>query len=463
MQSVWKMYTCLLILLFCFSKNVYSEHKPRVIVTTDGESDDKCSFVRYLLYSNHFDTEGLIYVNSKHHKHGEGTEWMQDLIEKYSQVYDNLLLHDRQYPSPKELLSVVKGGNLEDQNMNAVGPNKDTEGSNHIVSVLLNDDPRPVWVLCWGGINTLAQALYRIKTSHPDRLDTVNEKMCIHAIAGQEDSADGPSSYDYIGSEFPDILFIQEWQYMAIAYDHRRNHKFGNAYIFSETWLNTNVKTNHGPLGASYYRKKVNEGDSPSFIYLIPTGLRSTENPGYGGWGGRYKKEKNFGYDSYWPKADPKNLDSFVKPSHGSNNFWTDEYDDGDRLKPIWRWVIPMANDFEARLDWCVKDYKNANHPPVVKLGHSENLTVDSGDTVRLNATGTYDPDDDRLFYEWWQYKEPGNYDGCLTIMNAGHSEINVLTPIVKNSKMAHIILEVTDSGKPNLTRYRRIILTINP
>ena len=449
-----------LIFLTCCA---YGLEKPRIIVTTDGEKDDRCSFVRYLLYTNHFDTEGIVYVNSKHHKHGEGTEWVQNFIRSYGEVYENLLLHDDQYPHPEKLLSVVKIGNLWDQNMHGVGPDKDTAGSDHIVSVILKDDPRPVWVLCWGGMNTVAQALYRIKVSHPDKLAMINKKVYIHAIAGQEDSADGQSSYDYVGSEFPEIFYIQEWQYMVISYDHRRDHKYGNACIFSELWLSSNVKTNHGPLGAHYARKKVNEGDSPSFIYLIPTGLRSTENPGYGGWGGRYRKVENFGYDSFWPKADPLNLDMLAKPSHGSNNFWTDDYDDGDRLKPIWRWIIAIANDFQARMDWCVNDYTNANHQPVVKLGHSVDLTVQSGDSVKLSAEGTIDPDDDRLFFEWWQYREPGTYEGYVVIENASSEEAFFIAPIVDSVKRLHLILEVTDNGIPNLTRYQRIIVTVKP
>ena len=28
------------------------------------------------------------------------------------------------------------------------------------------------------------------------------------------------------------------------------------------------------------------------------------------------------------------------------------------------RWVPTLQNDFAVRADWCIKDYKNANHPP---------------------------------------------------------------------------------------------------
>ena len=36
------------------------QEKPRVIVTSDGEIDDECSVVRFLLYANEWDIEGIV-------------------------------------------------------------------------------------------------------------------------------------------------------------------------------------------------------------------------------------------------------------------------------------------------------------------------------------------------------------------------------------------------------------------
>lgn len=41
--------------------------RPRVIVTTDGEVDDRCSMTRFLFYANEWDVSGLIHSSSKHH------------------------------------------------------------------------------------------------------------------------------------------------------------------------------------------------------------------------------------------------------------------------------------------------------------------------------------------------------------------------------------------------------------
>ena len=41
--------------------------KARVIVTTDGEADDRASMVRFLLSANEFDVEGIINSSSQFH------------------------------------------------------------------------------------------------------------------------------------------------------------------------------------------------------------------------------------------------------------------------------------------------------------------------------------------------------------------------------------------------------------
>ena len=41
--------------------------KTRVIVTSDGEIDDECSMVRFLLYANEWDIEGIITSSSQYH------------------------------------------------------------------------------------------------------------------------------------------------------------------------------------------------------------------------------------------------------------------------------------------------------------------------------------------------------------------------------------------------------------
>ncbi len=93
-------------LVFGESGTLMAADKPRVIVTTDGEIDDECSMVRFLLYANEFDVEGIITSSSQYHAHGHkwaGDDWVQPYLKAYAEVYPNLIKHDPRYPSPKFL------------------------------------------------------------------------------------------------------------------------------------------------------------------------------------------------------------------------------------------------------------------------------------------------------------------------------------------------------------------------
>ena len=131
----------------------------------------------------------------------------------------------------------------------------------------------------------------------------------------------------------------------------------------------------------------------------------------------------------------------------------------------ILRWRQEFQNDFAARMDWCVKSYKEANHPPVPRLAHPESFTVNSGEQFYLNADGTYDPDDDSISYLWFQYKEAGTYPGVVSFRPyaANIYDLPVTAPTVESPQTIHFILKVTDKGKPALTRYKREIVSVLP
>lgn len=153
-----------MIILLCGTpfQAVAQDDRTRVIVTSDGEIDDECSLVRFLLYSNEWDIEGIITSSSQYHWHGHkwaGDDWMEPTLNAYAEVYPNLLKHDRRYPSPEFLRSRTYLGNVETEGE----MDKVTKGSQRIVEVLLdNTDKRPVWIQAWGGTNTIARALKTI-------------------------------------------------------------------------------------------------------------------------------------------------------------------------------------------------------------------------------------------------------------------------------------------------------------
>ncbi len=159
--------------------------------------------------------------------------------------------------------------------------------------------------------------------------------------------------------------------------------------------------------------------------------------------------------DNYTPQA-PQEYGRTLRP--GDHQF-------SNNKVSLWRWRDDFQNDFAARMDWCVTSYAEANHPPRPALNHPSEFSVKSGQTFRLDADGTTDPDGDSLVYLWTQYPEAGS--APLTV-DVGIRPENVyfvsrVAPEVSKPETLHFILQVTDRGSPPLTRYQRVIVTVEP
>ena len=124
-------------------------------------------------------------------------------------------------------------------------------------------------------------------------------------------------------------------------------------------------------------------------------------------------------------------------------------------------------------MDWTVKSYEEANHPPLVQLDHPAYIKARPGERVDLSATASTDPDGDALSFEWFCYEEPGtrrmsNSRTGVKHDIVGFDQAEAWFEIPSNRVMdpgkgtIHIILAVTDHGSPRLTRYRRVIVTID-
>ena len=226
----------------------------------------------------------------------------------------------------------------------------------------------------------------------------------------------------------------------------------------------------HGPLGAEYPEVEyAMEGDTPSFLNLIQNGLNDPDHPDWGGWGGRY--------ELYTPRFLPYRQSALAEPE--TRPIWTDAMDevvgkDGriyiDNHATIWRWRDHYQNDFAARLDWCVRPYAEANHPPVAKVDGERELQVRVGETIILDASGSTDPDGDQLSYRWIHYPEPGTFWEwdwrTIRLANPDRPLFQIQVPEqirLTHPQTTHFILQVTDDGEPQLTRYQRIILHILP
>lgn len=458
----------LLIPQFLLAQQLESNDKHRVLILTDieNEPDDAQSLVRFLLYANQFDVEGIVATTSCWQRN-QTAEWrIHEIVDAYGKVRDNLEKHEKGYPTHSFLKEKIKKG-YPDFGMAAVGEGKDSEGSDWIIEVVDKEDPRPVWIPVWGGANCLAQALWKVQqTRTEEEVKKFVKKIRVYTISDQDNA--GP----WMRNTFKDLFYIvspgfqenggDSYYYSTwIGISGERHYDFSsgaNKYIVDNEWVDENVQFNHGPLGEQYPDiAYIMEGDTPSFLYLINNGLGSSEHPNWGSWGGRY--------ELYQP---PTRI-FYHEPEE--REIWTDTDDwvevDGtvyiDRRATIWRWREHYQNDFEARMDWCVRAYDEANHPPVAKLNHSNRLTVVSGAQFVLDASLSSDPDGDGLSYEWIYYREAGTYPSAMQLDENHNSKIYLDAPEVRRNEEMHIVVAVHDDGNPSLTRYQRVIVEVLP
>ncbi len=466
-------------LIFLSLNSIFGQNnqKNRVIILTDIEADpdDTQSLVRLLLYSNQIDIKGIIATTSCWLKSEVNPESIKKVVLAYGRVQPNLLKHEAGFPSEEALLKLVKKG-LPKYGMLGVGDGKDSEGSDWIIKVLEENDERPLWISVWGGVNTLAQTLYKIKQTKTEaEAKKLIAKLRVYTISDQDDCG------IWIRNNFPDLFYI-----VSPGDDYGSATWTGiNSYInginndeISNSWLAQNIQQGHGTLGVAYPDVAWGmEGDTPSWLNLIPNGLSDPEHPEWGGWGGRYEL-----YKPDFTKTKKGGSDVLIAPE--TRAIWTNAYDIytpyihkeygravgkdtvtfNEYKVTLWRWRDDFQNDFAARMDWCLKSYNEANHPPVPVLSHAEQLTVKSGEGFKLDAFDSYDPDGDNLSYLWFYYPEAGSYKKDIKLGPPENSQrIFFTAPEVEKEETIHIILKVTDKGETKLSRYARVIMTIIP
>lgn len=466
-------------LICCVSRTLpaQTDQKSRVIILTDIEADpdDTQSLVRLLLYSSEIDIKGIIATTSCWMQSSIHPESIQRVIDAYEKVHPNLLLHEKEFPKAAELTSLVKKG-IPKYGMTGVGKGMDTEGSDWIIKELEKNDDRPLWISTWGGVNTLAQALYKIdKTKSKKEAKQLITKLRVYTISDQDNSG------IWIRNNFPDLFYIVSpgdnygdatWTGINSVIKGIDNETISNQ------WLAENIQQGHGPLGTQYPDVAWGvEGDTPAFLSLIPNGLNDPEHPEWGGWGGRY--------ELYKPDfAKTKKGSSIVEIAPETRAIWTNANDNytpyiskayGRAVgmdtniftgykETLWRWRDDFQNDFAARMDWCIKPFSEANHPPVPVLMHPEHLTVKSGAGFTLDAFDTYDPDGDNFSFLWFNYQEPGTYGEVVKVNGAENVHMAYFTaPVVDKKETLQFILKVTDKGSPALSRYKRVIVTVEP
>ena len=518
--------------------------KPRVVITADPELDDNNTIIRAILYSSDVRFEGLIYAGSQFHWRGDGkgttqyipgreyarlglcpcASWrfspdehfIDNIVDAYAQVYQNLKVHDPDYPSPAELKSKIRWGNVDfDGDFS-----RETDGSNLIKSLLLDDQPGPLYVTAQGGESTIARALRSIYDQYAKtpQWDAIREKVSRKLIILPSGDQDGTGA-SYIHPNWPDV---REYDFSGINYGYiAQDHLAPEVKpYFTPEWTHENVST-RGAMGALYrvwgdgkqmvkgdrtdyfglsgYSSDqlkqmgymvwmppqpkgafLGEGDTPTFINLIGNGLRAYEDPQWGGWGGRMHPG-GLGFSLFGPPPpdqppDTSGVARGLAPAGSDANKPASAKKDPPidlsnfhfpavppRTAAInARFLAAAQNDFAARMQWSVTPkFGDANHPPVVRIKGSRSISAGKGGTVQLQGEAS-DPDHNAVKVTWWQYHDAGTYPGDITFTDPAALTTAFRVPEdAKPGQTISVILEVTDNGTPPLTRYQRVVVTV--
>ncbi len=473
-----------LILVFsCTNDPGVEAEKYRVVIMTDMTHDDGNSLIRYLHYSEMFDTEAIIVTPQlpDFNFDSEGP-WnkAQGILSAYQTQLPQLRKHEPGLASCEEILSVTKKGRgalpiiwltneksfrdfiagryvesgwgeirFEDwigEGLNPNGESKDSEGSEFLQGVFEKEDDRPIYVQMWGGPITFIQALYRYKQRKgEEEFNRLLSKLHVYGILLQDITFDFMIDIDEVKAMDCGIF-----NSTVSTYEGERNsprwllHDGGHFWDYccpgndSLRPITFHEVNGHGPLSDIY--DGGGEGDTPAFLYLVSAryGLNDPMDPTQGSWGGRFQ-----------PMGDP-----FPDGYYHTCGLSKEE---------LRRWFDPATRDFKTRLDWNLKEPGGVNCRPNARLEGYPGIQpivikVEAGQKVRLDASPSFDPDQDELIFEWFWYSESGEYGG----LNAGRPLLVIQVPEDIRNNEIHMILRVKDKTEMPLESYRRVILKGN-
>ena len=501
-----------------------SPNLARVIVTTDMEVDDMNSMIHLALYLNLLDVEAVIYTASQYHFLGDGIHtlgevnphwrtkgrrsyewevvphepdpeadalreyrpfpehWCESLWgNEYAEAWPHLQANaqaagEPPYPTPAQMIERTYEGNVAFEG----DVRAETPGSRKIAEAILDDDPRTLWLLSWGGMNTIVRALMSIAERYRDTPEWHAVQQRVYSkvrVMGVTDGVGQDNSwFDHGKGPFPELAF---WcvPHMYGGYVDAKMTQEDSIELFRAPWPEQNLTRGNGPLMERYmlygdgkvYENEperfqfgkharldwglegmpalqfnpgdfMAEGDSMTYIPLLPFGLRGADNRGFDTVLGRVFIDGH-------PDTDaPAGFDAIGSPASGNPNPYLHAYQE----------------DFSARAQWCNAVPQTCSHP--VRIG---NVTADrivaAGDSVELAAT--VEDLDERGFDARWNIAlAPTTYSGAhdLSLWQQCDLDTTFAVPAdVQSGDRIVLTLTVRTRATRPTTRYAQLALTV--
>ena len=448
------------------AKSNTDELKPRIVIMSDigdcnVEPDDMESAIRLFSYADQFEIEAFM-TTVGWNCDPYPQEWgkvLEQVIDAYGVDVENLRKRSSQtaflsldeengkqkmgyWPSVDYIRSRAIAGSHRG-GIGVIGEGNDSPGSNFLIQLADEDDDRPIWVAAWGGANTLAQAIWRVQQTRTEKeLKTFLHKFRLYTITDQDMKYDmrlnlAYSSHQWMRREFKDDLtFIWDegtWQLQC---------ELGKQYW---TQHQQNIQR-HGAMGSIYPNYKWGvEGDTPSFLHLMPNGLNDPDDPTQAGWGGCHT----------WGLSADSLTYAWVSWQQPQRRI-TEEYKQ--------RFYSDELNDFSARMQWAKEGQGNTN--PIVYINGTHSIKprcikAKAGKTITLDASMSKDDEGDHLSFYWWYQPEAGTSPTKLVITDNTASRLKFRVPLIAKGGKIHLICEVHDDGPFHLVSYQRVILEV--
>lgn len=490
--------------------------KPRAILTTDLECDDMNSLIHLSLFLDMIDLEGIVYTASQFHFNGDNVNtlgevtpnyrclgnaaiesdigyphpdpeagrltayrpfeegWIEALWKnEYAEAYPFLCQHSTDFPTPEALLQMTVYGNIAFEG----DVREETEGSKLIKDAILDDDERILYLLSWGGANTIVRALMSIaeEFAKDSRWPQIYDKVCnkVRILGVMNDVGQDNSFEDHGKVLFPDLICLRT-DFMYGGFMASVTTQADSVDMFKSKWLKENIKFGYGPLMSKYglfgdgtvfegeperfqYGKVLSlnwgfdqipniefepydflgEGDSGTYVLLFDVGLRGLEVGNYGTLLGRVFADGNTPKSSY--------------------NFYTGEIGLANRFLKAYQ------EEFAARAEWCCRSYDECNHPPKVAVVQKE-IVAKPGEAVVLEGQA-FDPDNRQLSNYWFFYQEGSQYLGeakQLRVWDPVSLVTSFTVPVdAKSGDYFNMVLSVRNDHKKPITRYGQVIVKV--